>query len=80
MRRSPAAGGCATASGRGFVVVVPHALPSGRLAEVVEVGEGSAYGDARAWLVRPDGHLAASLPLGEASPAALDDLVAGSLR
>ena len=26
--------------GRGFVVVVPHAIPAGRLAEVVEVGGG----------------------------------------
>ena len=66
--------------GRGFVVVVPQALPPGRLAEVVEIGDGSAYGDARAWLVRPDGHLAASVPLGEASPAALDELVARSVR
>ena len=66
--------------GRGFVAVVPQAVAAGRLAEMVEVGDGSAYGDAQAWLVRPDGHLAASLPLGEASPAALDDLVARSVR
>ena len=65
--------------GRGFVFVVPHALPTGRLAEVVEVRGGSAYGDGRAWLIRPDGHLSASLPLGEATPSALDALVAKSV-
>jgi len=66
--------------GRGFVVVVPHAIPMGRLAEEVDVGKASVYGETRAWLVRPDGHLAGSLPLGDATPAALDELVARSLR
>ena len=78
--RLPEGGRLRDQLGRGFVAIVPRAIATGRLAEVVEVGEASAYGDARAWLVRPDGHLAASLPLGEASPAALDDLVARSVR
>jgi 3-(3-hydroxy-phenyl)propionate hydroxylase len=65
--------------GRGFAIVVPRAITPGRLAEVVEVAEGSAYGAARAWLVRPDGHLATSMPIGEATPAALDELVAGAV-
>jgi 2-polyprenyl-6-methoxyphenol hydroxylase-like FAD-dependent oxidoreductase len=65
--------------GRGFAIVVPRAITPGRLAEVVEVAKGSAYGAARAWLVRPDGHLATSMPIGEATPAALDELVAGAV-
>ena len=66
--------------GRGFVAVVPRAVGSARLAETVEVGDASAFGASNAWLVRPDGHLAASMPLGQTTPAALDELVAGSLR
>ena len=31
--------------------------------EAVVVGRGTAYGDARAWVVRPDGHVAGSAPL-----------------
>jgi len=66
--------------GRGFAVVVPHAAGSAGLAETIEVGDGSAFGASNAWLVRPDGHLAASLPLAQATPAALDELVARSVR
>jgi 3-(3-hydroxy-phenyl)propionate hydroxylase len=66
--------------GRGFVAVVPRAAGSARLAETVEVGDASPFGPRHAWLVRPDGHLTARLPLGEATPSAIDELVAGSVR
>jgi 3-(3-hydroxy-phenyl)propionate hydroxylase len=66
--------------GRGFVAVVPRTVGAVRLAETVEVGGASPFGPGDVWLVRPDGHLAASVPLGEATPAALDELVARSVR
>ena len=62
------------------MAVVPRTVGVARLAEQLEVGDASAFGATYAWLVRPDGHLAARLPLGQATPAALDELVAGSLR
>jgi 2-polyprenyl-6-methoxyphenol hydroxylase-like FAD-dependent oxidoreductase len=49
--------------GRGPVLVVPRTVDAPIPA--VAVWEGSVYGDDRAWLVRPDGYLAGSVPLGE---------------
>jgi 3-(3-hydroxy-phenyl)propionate hydroxylase len=66
--------------GRGFVFIAPSAIGAATRAEHVVVGPASVYGSDRAWLVRPDGHLAGSLRLAEASPEALDALVARSVR
>ena len=49
--------------GRGFAVVVP--VPVRTVVPSVVVGNGSVYGDDRAWLVRPDGYIATSAPLAE---------------
>ncbi len=46
--------------GAGFVVLAPW--PVEAELPVIVIGEGTAYGDARAWLVRPDGYLADSRP------------------
>ena len=54
--------------GRGFAIVAPAPLEAGL--PVVAVGTGSVYGAERAWLVRPDGYLAGSRPLAEASALA----------
>ena len=62
--------------GRGFVAVVPTATGVAASVEAVEVGPATVYGPDRAWLVRPDGHLAATVLLGDATPEALDELVA----
>ncbi len=51
--------------GRGWVLLAPRAVRSEL--PVVEIGPGSAYGDDRAWLVRPDGYLADSRPLSRVS-------------
>jgi 2-polyprenyl-6-methoxyphenol hydroxylase-like FAD-dependent oxidoreductase len=64
--------------GRGFMVIAATDPGASERAEVVEIGEGSIYGGARVWLARPDGHLAASLPIEHASPSAIDALVASA--
>jgi 2-polyprenyl-6-methoxyphenol hydroxylase-like FAD-dependent oxidoreductase len=72
--------------GRGFVIVAPGAfgafgaVGASARAELVAVGDASTYGSDRAWLVRPDGHLAGSLPLADATPEAFEALVARSVR
>jgi 2-polyprenyl-6-methoxyphenol hydroxylase-like FAD-dependent oxidoreductase len=65
--------------GRGFVAVVPRAVSPPPHVGLVEVGLDTAYGGDRAWLVRPDGHVAASLPLADATPDAIDALAAESM-
>jgi len=57
--------------GRGFVLLSPRPIEAP--VPVVVIGTGSVYGDARAWLVRPDGYLAGSvaLHLGPSATAAL---------
>jgi 2-polyprenyl-6-methoxyphenol hydroxylase-like FAD-dependent oxidoreductase len=47
--------------GRGFILLAPEPLAAP--IPVVSIGRGTAYGDGRAWLVRPDGYLADSAPL-----------------
>ncbi len=66
--------------GRSFVAVVPGGMDTTDRVEVVAIEASTPYGAGRAWLVRPDGHLAASVSMGEATPAALDELVAASVR
>jgi 3-(3-hydroxy-phenyl)propionate hydroxylase len=75
----PAGGRLRDAIGRGLVLIVPRAIGAPSGVDLVEVPDGSPYGSDRAWLVRPDGHLAASLPLAEATPDRLGALVAESL-
>ncbi len=65
--------------GRAFVVVVPRMRERAERVELVELGDATAYGRDRAWLVRPDGHVAASLPLANATPRALEALLDGAL-
>ena len=65
--------------GRGFVAIVPRASGPGAGVELVAVGPDTVYGSDRAWLVRPDGHLVASVPLAEATPNALDALIEARL-
>lgn len=54
--------------GRGFVVLVPAdpAPPLRDEVRVVVIGRASAYGPDRTWIIRPDGHVADSVPLSEA--------------
>ena len=55
--------------GAAFVVVAPAEMPAP--CAVVAVGDATAYGTDRAWLVRPDGYVADSRPLhrvGELDP------------
>jgi 2-polyprenyl-6-methoxyphenol hydroxylase-like FAD-dependent oxidoreductase len=66
--------------GHGFVAVVARATGAEGRVNLVEIGPDTVYGMDRAWLVRPDGHLAASLPLADATGAALGVLVAASVR
>jgi pentachlorophenol monooxygenase/3-(3-hydroxy-phenyl)propionate hydroxylase len=49
--------------GEGLLLVAPR--PIDAPVPVVAVGNGTVYGDERAWLVRPDGYLAGSAPLAE---------------
>lgn len=55
--------------GHGFVLVVSRPLSIEPELPVVVIGPGSAYGDERAWLVRPDGYLAGSAPIDDATAA-----------
>ncbi len=67
--------------GRGWAVVLPgEPVDVPRRSTPVVVGAGSPYGSGRAWLVRPDGHVAAGLPLEAATAAALDEVVERALR
>ena len=54
--------------GAGAVVVAAH-RPLGLKEELsyVDVGGDTPYGDRRAWLIRPDGYLAASAPIADAA-------------
>ena len=78
--RLPTGGRLRDRLGRGFVAVVPHALRGDARVEIVAVGPDTPYGMDRAWLVRPDGHLAASLALPDATVDALDRLIVVSVR
>jgi 3-(3-hydroxy-phenyl)propionate hydroxylase len=49
--------------GRGLVLVAP--APVDVSIRSVAVGDRTVYGPDRAWLVRPDGYLAGSVPVGE---------------
>ncbi len=53
--------------GAGFVVVAP--VPVEAVLPVVVIGTGSVYGNDRAWLVRPDGYLATSVPVADVDGA-----------
>jgi 3-(3-hydroxy-phenyl)propionate hydroxylase len=61
--------------GRGFALVAPAPLEADAGKPVVVVGRDTPYGNERAWLVRPDGYLADSSPMAEAS-----ELAAGAWR
>ncbi|HSJ00044.1 MAG TPA: FAD-dependent monooxygenase [Patescibacteria group bacterium] len=58
--------------GSGFVLLATR--PVEAPVPVVVTGTGTAYGDERAWLVRPDGYLAGSVEL-EAGPPAIAELL-----
>jgi hypothetical protein len=60
--------------GRGFVLLAPREVEAS--VPVVVIGTGSAYGDERAWLVRPDGYLADSTLLDPGPPADAVELAA----
>jgi 2-polyprenyl-6-methoxyphenol hydroxylase-like FAD-dependent oxidoreductase len=49
--------------GRDFIVLAPRPVEASLLVTII--GPGTAYGDDRAWLVRPDAYLADSVALGE---------------
>jgi 2-polyprenyl-6-methoxyphenol hydroxylase-like FAD-dependent oxidoreductase len=53
--------------GHGFLLLAPR--PVEAAVPVIVIGPGTAYGDERAWLVRPDGYLADSVELDAGSPA-----------
>jgi len=56
--------------GRGFVVLLPRALPAPPIrAEPLVIGPETVYGPSRAWMIRPDGYIAGSASL-ESSAAA----------
>jgi len=52
--------------GRGYALVVSGTLPVAG-ADVIGVGSGGPFGSGRAWLVRPDGYLADSAALEDAT-------------
>ena len=60
--------------GRGFMLLAPRPVEAS--VPVVVIGTGSAYGDERAWLVRPDGYLADSTLLDPGPPAEAGELAA----
>jgi hypothetical protein len=61
--------------GRGWVIVSSELQP-GAVVDAAAVGTGTTYGAERAWLIRPDGYVAASAPLDDdAAMARLLDLV-----
>lgn len=64
--------------GRGFAIIA--ATPIDTDLPVIVAGRGTAYGDDRAWLVRPDGYLAASRPLAGASALARHAIAWGEGR
>jgi 2-polyprenyl-6-methoxyphenol hydroxylase-like FAD-dependent oxidoreductase len=68
--RLPGGGRLREHVGRGWVTLAPRAAD-----DAIVIGEGTMYGDERAWLVRPDGYLADSAPLS--SVAALRPPVVG---
>ncbi len=61
--------------GAEFALVAPRPVHSAL--PVIVVGEGSAYGDTRAWLIRPDGYLVDSRTLDSAGD--LESLVPGAM-
>ena len=66
--------------GRGWLLVAPDGVRAAPASiDVVGVGPGTPYGPDRAWLVRPDGHLAANVPLTEVTPIAIERLLAEAL-
>jgi 2-polyprenyl-6-methoxyphenol hydroxylase-like FAD-dependent oxidoreductase len=66
--------------GRSFVAVAPGGIEPGARVETVDVGPDTAYGPDQVWLVRPDGHLASTVPLAEATPSALEALLEACLH
>jgi 2-polyprenyl-6-methoxyphenol hydroxylase-like FAD-dependent oxidoreductase len=66
--------------GSGFVVLAPQ--PLDLPLPVIDIGRATAYGDDRAWLVRPDGYLADSRPLDDAGElgSALSGLAGAATR
>ena len=66
--------------GSGFVVLAPRSIDLPQ--PVIDIGRATAYGDDRAWLVRPDGYLADSRPLDDAGElgSALSELAGAATR
>lgn len=62
--------------GSGYCVVAPRSLAVG--IPCLAVGPGTIYGDDRAWLVRPDGHVADSRQLGRAGELSAPVAFAGA--
>jgi 2-polyprenyl-6-methoxyphenol hydroxylase-like FAD-dependent oxidoreductase len=60
--RLPGGGRLRDRFGREFVMVLARATGRALPLPEVVIGPGTIYGDSRAWLVRPDGYLAASAP------------------
>jgi 2-polyprenyl-6-methoxyphenol hydroxylase-like FAD-dependent oxidoreductase len=64
--------------GRGFVVLLPRPVPAPDLrAEPLVIGPDTAYGAERAWMIRPDGYIAGSASLDDASGNDVDNPVSG---
>jgi 3-(3-hydroxy-phenyl)propionate hydroxylase len=55
--------------GRGWVVLVPDGAGVPTRDETIVIGQGTIYGDRRAWRVRPDGYLADSWTIGPLTSA-----------
>jgi hypothetical protein len=63
--RLPDGGRLREALGAGLGLVAPRSVDAP--IPVVAVGDRTVYGSDRAWLVRPDGYLAGSAPLADAT-------------
>ena len=51
--------------GRGWVRLVPGPTGPARDVPILTIGGGTLYGDGRSWLIRPDGYIDSSEPIGD---------------
>jgi 2-polyprenyl-6-methoxyphenol hydroxylase-like FAD-dependent oxidoreductase len=66
--------------GHSFVAIAPGRTAPPDRVEVVVVDASTPYGTGRTWLIRPDGHVAASVSPGDGAREAMEELVAASVR
>jgi 2-polyprenyl-6-methoxyphenol hydroxylase-like FAD-dependent oxidoreductase len=75
--RLPGGGRLRDRFGREFVLVLARATGRGLPLSEVVIGPGTDYGDHRAWLIRPDGYIAASAPATDVDSLWISRALAG---